>query len=196
MFPILQGWDCGLWSSCWNAHYTWKCAPPRALGTGQGTGCVSREPLQVQTLPAEGLALPQSFSAAQCLFTSLIPISMSLPFLLVQEDLLTLLWSDSEIIAEVMFHLQARWILLQLFPSASFLLSELVLVLNLQTLSWLQSTGPLVVSEWLWAFIIAFPSRNFLFSSQKKWYPPFPAKPVPPIQPLFHWWLCRKGCTL
>lgn len=48
-------------------------------------------------------------------------------------------------------------------------------VLNSQTLSWLQSTGQVLVPEWLWAdaFRIAFHNRNFLFSSQKKWYPPF-----------------------
>lgn len=35
----------------------------------------------------------------------------------------------------------------------------------------------MLVSEWLWAdaFTIAFHSRNFLFSSQKKWCPPFPS---------------------
>lgn len=42
-------------------------------------------------------------------------------------------------------------------------------------LSWVQSTGQVFASEWLWAdaFIIAFHSKNFLFSSQKRWCLPF-----------------------
>lgn len=60
----------------------------------------------------------------------MIPISMFVPFLLAQQDLFTLLWSDSEIIPEVLFQLQAQnlhtWILLQLL-SSSVSLKEFVL---------------------------------------------------------------------
>lgn len=80
------------------------------------------------------------------------------------------------------------------FFQLPFLLCELEFVLNFHTLSWLQSTGQVVVSEWLWAFIIAFHSRNFLFSSQEKCYPPCPAEPVAAIQSFLQGLLCRKGC--
>lgn len=44
-------------------------------------------------------------------------------------------------------------------------------------LNWVQTTGQVLVSEWLWAdaFTVAFCNSNFLFSSQKKWCPPFPS---------------------
>lgn len=94
---------------------------------------------------------------------SLIPTFVSVPLLLVQKDLSTLLWSDSEIVPEAVFQLQAQyfhtWMLLQLFLSAAFspqrAWRSLVLTYRLQ-LSWLQSTGQVLASEWLWAFVICF----------------------------------------